>query len=100
MKYNVTMFKTNVHGWKAIAAEPKIRELKKRISKLKTISDQSKSKIPPTTRIKRSAENMNDVKSEKYKLLQTKNLWKINDLEQNFNESKYKNNFRQTQRVR
>ena len=42
---------------------------------------------------------MNDVKSEKYKLLQTKNLWKINNLEQNFNESKYKNNFRQTQRV-
>ena len=43
---------------------------------------------------------MNDVKSEKYKLLQTKNLWKINDLEQNFNESKYKKSYRQAQQVR
>ena len=44
-KYNVTMFTTNVRGGKAFAAEQKIRELKKRISKVKTISDQNKAKI-------------------------------------------------------
>ena len=67
-KYNVTMFTTNVRGGKAFAAEQKIRELKKRISKVKTISDQNKEKISPTIIIKYSAENMNNVKSEKYNL--------------------------------
>ena len=67
-KYNVTIFRTNVHGGKAFAAEQKIRELKKRISKVKTISDQNKAKISPTAIIKRSAENMNNVKSKNYKL--------------------------------
>ena len=67
-KYNVTMFTTNVRGGKAFAAEQKIREFKKRISKVKTISDQNKAKISPATIIKCSAENMNNVKSEKYNL--------------------------------
>ena len=54
-KYNVTMFTTNVRGGKAFAAaaEQKIRELKKRISKVKTISEQNKAKISPTAIIKR-----------------------------------------------
>ena len=43
-KWKVTIFITNVRGGKAFAAEQKIRELKNRISKIKTISDQSKSK--------------------------------------------------------
>ena len=38
-KYNVTMLTTNVRAGKAFAAEWKIRELKKRISKVKPISD-------------------------------------------------------------
>ena len=55
------MFSANVRGAKAFAAEQKIRELKKSISKIKTISDQNKAKISPTTIIKSSAENMNNV---------------------------------------
>ena len=60
-KQNVTVFSANVRGAKAFAAEQKIRELKKSISKIKTISDQNKAKISPTTTIKSSAENMNNV---------------------------------------
>ena len=36
---------TNVRGGKAFASEQKLRELKKRITKVKTISDQNKAKI-------------------------------------------------------
>ena len=50
------MFSANVRGAKAFAAEQKIRELKKSISKIKTISDQSKAKISLARIIKRSAE--------------------------------------------
>ena len=67
-KFNITMFTTDVRGRKAFAAEQKIRELKKRISKIKEIFDQSKSEIIATTIIKRSAHNMNNVISEKYRL--------------------------------
>ena len=62
------MFTTNARGGKAFAAEQKVRELKKRISKVKTISDQNKAKISLTTIIKCSAENTNNVKCEKYNL--------------------------------
>ena len=62
------MFTANIRGGKTFAAEQKIRELKKRISKVKTTTDQNKAKISSTTAIKRSAENMNNVKSKKYKL--------------------------------
>ena len=62
-KYNVTMFTTNLHDRK---------ELRKRISKVKPKSDQNKAKISPTTIIKPSAENINNVESEKYKLTQNK----------------------------
>ena len=57
-KYNVTMFTANVRGGKAFAAEQKIRELKKRISKVKIISDQNKTKILLTTIVKCSTEKM------------------------------------------
>ena len=63
-KYNITMFTANVRGRKAFAAEQKIRELKKRISKIKAISDQIKAMISPTTIIKQSADNMNSVISK------------------------------------
>ena len=58
------MFTTSISGGKAFAAEQKIRELKSRIPKLKAISDKNKTKIPPTTIIRQSNENMNDVKSK------------------------------------
>ena len=64
---NIT-FHVYVHGGKVFAAEQKIKELKKRISKVKTISDQGKAKISVVRIIKHSAENMKNVKSEKYKL--------------------------------
>ena len=52
---NITLH-VYVHGRKAFAAEQKIKEIKKRISKVKTISDQSKAKISLARIIKRSAE--------------------------------------------
>ena len=58
------MFTTSISGGKAFAAELKIRERKSRIAKLKAISDKNKAKIPPTTIIRQSDENMNDVKSK------------------------------------
>ena len=67
-KYNVAMSMTNVCGEKVFAAEQRIRELKRRILKLKPISDQNKAKISPATIIKHSAENINNFKSEKCKL--------------------------------
>ena len=60
------MFTPSLGRGKAFAAEQKIRELKSRIWKLKTILDKAKAKIPAVTIIKQSAENMNNVKGEKY----------------------------------
>ena len=65
-KLNVTMFTTSLRGGKAFAAEQKIKELKSRISKLRAISSKQKAKIPAVTIIKQSAENMNNIKKEKY----------------------------------
>ena len=62
------MFTTIVCDGKAFAAKQNIRELKKIISKVKTIFDQNKAKTSPTTIIKCSTENMNNIKSEKFKL--------------------------------
>ena len=60
------MFTTSIRGGKTFALKQKIRELKSRIAKLKAIFDKNKAKIPPTSIIRQSAENMNDIKSEKY----------------------------------
>ena len=60
------MFTTSLKGGKEFTAEQKIRELKSRISKLKAISEKTKGNMPAVTVIKQSAENMNDVKSERY----------------------------------
>ena len=60
------MFTTSIRDGKTFALEQKIRELKSRIAKLKAIFDKNKAKIPPTSIIRQSAENMNDIKSEKY----------------------------------
>ena len=92
------MFTTNVRGGKAFAVKQKIRELENRISKIKPISDQNKTKISPTTIIKRSKENINNVTSEKYKFAPNeikKNSLKVNVSEQNltFNKLKYQQQF-------
>ena len=92
------MFTTNVRGGKAFAVEQKIRELENRISKIKPISDQNKTKISPTTIIKRSKENINNVISEKYRFAPNeikKNSLKVNVSEQNltFNKLKYQQQF-------
>ena len=65
-RYNVTIFTTSIRGGKAFATKQKIRERKRRKVKLKAISDKSKAKIPPTTIIRQSIENVNNVKSKKY----------------------------------
>ena len=62
-KYGVEMFTTSVKGGKAFAAEQKIRELKTRIAKLNAL----KMKVLHTIVIFQSAENMNNVKSKKYR---------------------------------
>ena len=59
---NVDMFTTAVRGWKAFAAEQKTRELKTRIAKLNA----QKLKINPTNIVLNSAQNMNNMKSEKH----------------------------------
>ena len=61
-KINVEMFSTSLRGGKAFAAEQKIRELKTRISKLKS----QKLKITPKKIIEISTANMNIQPSKKY----------------------------------
>ena len=92
------MFTTNARGGKAFAVEQKIRELENRISKIKPIPDLSKTKVSPTTIIKRSKEKINNVISEKYKFAPKeikKNSLKVNVSEQNltFNKLKYQQQF-------
>ena len=59
---NVKMFSTSLRGSKAFAAEQKIRELKTRISKLKS----QKLKITPNKILEISTKNMNIQPSRKY----------------------------------
>ena len=71
-EYKVTIFRTNVLGGKTSAAEQKVGKIKKRILKVKLISDQNKAKISPTIIFNPSTEKMNNVKSEKYKFTPNK----------------------------
>ena len=64
-KYLVKMFSTEVSGGKAFAAEQKIRELNKRISKLNLMKNKSK-QIMPIMLIKKLTDNMNKTESAKY----------------------------------
>ena len=76
-RYNVEMFSTGVKGGKTFVAEQKIKELESRVTKLSTL----KTKVPPTTIILQSVENMNNVKSKKYGITP-------NEIEQKFLLSK------------
>ena len=66
MTSSTLQFTNSLREGKAFAAEPKIRELKSRMSKLRLTYDKQKAKIPAVTITKQSDENMNNVKSEKY----------------------------------
>ena len=68
LKYNVEMFSSRIRGGKAFAAEQKIRELKKILSKTKNVYKMSKKKINLKKIIEKAIENMNKTNSEKYGL--------------------------------
>ena len=67
IKYNVKMFSTSVREGKAFA-EQKVRELKSRFAKLNAL----KTKVPPTTIILQSVENINNFNSKKYGITSNK----------------------------
>ena len=60
------MFCTKVRGQKAFAPEQKIRELKQRLYKTKTIEKRMKKRIKRISLILKATKNMNNVKSGKY----------------------------------
>ena len=60
----IEMFTTKVRDGKAFAAEQKICELRKRISKLNLIKNKSK-QVTPTMLIKKLTDNTNKTKSAK-----------------------------------
>ena len=62
------MFSTAVRGGKAFAAEQKIRELKKRISRLSTLQKNMKVKRSPNNIIEKAVDNMNWLPSAKYRI--------------------------------
>ena len=65
-KYNVDMFSTAVRGGKAFAAEQKLRELKKRLSRLLVLQRNSKTKLKsPNVLIQKAVENMNSLPTVK-----------------------------------
>ena len=65
-KYNVDMFSTAVRGGKAFAAEQKLRELKKRLSRLLVLQRNSKTKFKsPNVLIQKALENMNSIPTVK-----------------------------------
>ena len=70
-KCNINMFSTVIRGGKAFAAEQKIRELKKRIFRLKSLEKRSgKSKTRPLKSyeiIRKSINNMNSLRPTKSK---------------------------------
>ena len=66
-KYNVDMFSTAVRGGKAFAAEQKLRELKKRLSRILILQKNGKTKLKsPNILIQKTVENMNSLPTAKY----------------------------------
>ena len=65
-KYNVDMFSTAVRGGKAFVAEQKIRELKKRKSRLSALQKNMRVKRSPNNIIEKAVDNMNSLSSAKY----------------------------------
>ena len=66
-KYNVDMFSTAVRGGKAFVAKQKLRELKKRLSRLLVLQRNSKTKFKsPNVLIQKAVENVNSLPTAKY----------------------------------
>ena len=66
-KYNVDTFSTAVRGGKAFAAEKKLRELPKRLSRLLVLQRNSKTKLKsPNIQIQKAVENMNSLPTAKH----------------------------------
>ena len=66
-KYNVDMFSTVVSDGKAFAAEQKLRELKKRLSRLLALQKNCKTKLKsPDVLIQEAVENINFLPTVKY----------------------------------
>ena len=66
-KYNVDMFSTAVRRGNAFAADQKLRELKKRLSRLLVLQRNSKAKLKsPNVLIQKAVENMNSLATVKY----------------------------------
>ena len=88
-KYNVLTFSTKIRGLKAFAAEQKIREFKKLLSKSKGLQKSiSSQRLEPKELIQRAVDNMNKVASQKNgfssdfeeeKTLNDENVWEIYD---------------------
>ena len=68
------MFSTLVNRGKAFAAKQKLKELKKRIFKLKALAKKISKRINPYEIIKKSVDNMNSQLTRKYKQV-------LNDIE-------------------
>ena len=65
-KYNVEMFSAAVRSGKAFAAKQKIRELKKRISKLLALSKNMKIRKSPNETTSKAVDDMNSLPTIKY----------------------------------
>ena len=66
-KYNVDMFSTAVRGGKAFSAEQKLRELKKRLSRLLLLQRNDKTKLKsPNILLQKAVENMKSLPTAKY----------------------------------
>ena len=61
------MFLTNVRSGKSFVAEQKIRELKKRILKFKSLDKIDKIRVRPNNIIHKAASNMKKTLSKKYR---------------------------------
>ena len=68
-EFNAEMFRTEVLGGKAFAAEQKIREFKKILLRSKRFEKSRKNKIKLNDLIKKAAQNMNETISTKYQLV-------------------------------
>ena len=77
-RYNVEMFSIKIRGGKAFAAEQKIRELKKRTSKLRLIKSKSEN---PHKLIKMSVDNMNKTNTVQNTIYHLKNLFQVKNLD-------------------
>ena len=71
--YDVDMYSTNLRGEKELAAEQKIRELKKLLLRSKCIKKSIGKRVKPNELIEKSTFNLNNTRSAKYGLFSRTN---------------------------